>query len=103
MKKALVLVLSVVIAGLSSCSIVKSSSISEDVTLTGTIQEMGMTTFQYGSHKIKSADKTFALKSSKVQLADFTDKAVTLKGTKVVGYPIEGGPELIEVSSITLK
>ena len=103
MKKALILVLAIVVAGLSSCSIVKSSSASEVVTLTGTIQEMGMITFQYGSHKIKSGDKTYALKSTKVQLGNYTDKAVTLKGTKVAGYPIEGGPAFIEVNSITLK
>lgn len=102
MKKALIL-LSIVVAGLSSCSTVKNSSTSEDVTLTGTIQELGMTTYQYGSHKMKSADTLYALRSSKVQLQDYLDKAITLKGTKVVGYPIEGGPTLIEVTSIAIK
>lgn len=102
MKKALIL-LSIVVAGLSSCSTVKNSAISEDVTLTGTIQELGMTTFQYGSHKMKSADALYALRSSKVQLQDCLDKDVTLKGTKVAGYPIEGGPILIEVTFIAIK
>lgn len=73
------------------------------VTLSGTVQEMGMTTFQYGTHKIKAGEKTYALKSDMVKLADYADKAVTLKGRKVAGYPLEGGPELIEVSTITLK
>jgi len=102
MKKALIL-LSIVVAGLSSCSTVKNSATSEDITLTGTIQEFGMTTFQYGSHKMKSADTLYALRSSKVQLQDYLDKAVTLKGTKVAGYPIEGGPALIEVTSIAIQ
>jgi len=103
MKKALVFVLLVVVAGFTSCSTVKKGATSEVVTLNGTIEELGMTTFQYGSHKIKFADKMYALRSSKVQLADYTDKEVTVKGTKVAGYPIEGGPELIDVMSVDLK
>lgn len=73
------------------------------VTLTGAIEETGMTTYQYGTHKIKAEDITYALKSSKINLNDYTDKSVTIKGTKVSGYPLEGGPELIEVLEISEK
>jgi hypothetical protein len=73
------------------------------VTLTGQVTELGMTTFQYGTHLIKTKNKTYALKSSKLNLDKFLDKSVTLTGQKVAGYPLEGGPELIEVSEIAVK
>lgn len=103
MKKALLLVLSVFVVGMSSCSTMKNKATTEMVTLTGAIEEAGMTTYQYGTHKIKAEDKTYALKSSKINLNDYTDKSVTIKGTKVSGYPLEGGPELIEVLEISEK
>lgn len=73
------------------------------VTLTGQISPLGMTTFQYGTHMIKAENKSYALKSAQVKLDDYVNKSVTLKGTKVAGYPLEGGPELIEVSEISIK
>lgn len=103
MKKTLLLVLSVFVAGMSGCSTMKNKTTAEMVTLTGTIEEAGMTTYQYGTHKIKAAAKTYALKSSKINLNDYTEKPVTIKGTKVSGYPLEGGPELIEVLEISAK
>lgn len=103
MKKAIVLVLSIFVAGISSCSSVKNNPDTNLITLRGTVEEMGMTSFQYGSHKIKTADMTYALRSAKIPLSDYTDKQVTLKGTKVSGYPMEGGPELIEVVEISVE
>jgi hypothetical protein len=98
MKRILILAFSVII--ISSCSSIKKTDNIDTLTLNGQITELGMTTFQYGTHLIKSENKTYALKSSKVDLTNYVDKSVVLKGTKVPGYPIEGGPELIEVSEI---
>jgi hypothetical protein len=101
MKK--ILILSFIVAVISSCSSVKNSADTHAVTLTGQITPSGMTTFQYGTHLIKAENKLYALKSSKVNLDNYADKSVTLKGTKVSGYPLEGGPELIEVSEVSIK
>lgn len=75
----------------------------DSVEIKGQIQKLGMTTYQYGTHSIHAEQKTFALKSTKVNLDDYTAKDVTIKGFKVNGYPIENGPELIEVTEITLQ
>jgi hypothetical protein len=81
----------------------KTGANNDLVTLTGKVSALGMTTFQYGTHLIKVENKTYALKSSKVNLDTYIDKSVTLKGTKVSGYPLEGGPDFIEVSEVQLK
>lgn len=75
----------------------------DSIILTGEISPLGMTTFQYGTHTINADNKTYALKSTAVKLDDYAHKLVTLKGKKVSGYPLEGGPELIEVSEISVK
>src|SRR5690606_4816580 len=99
MKKTLIL--SIVVAVISSCSSMKSGADADAVTMTGEMKPLGMTTFQYGTHAIKSEDTLYALRISTVNLKDFEDKSVTLICTKVSGYPLEGGPELIEVSAIS--
>ena len=73
------------------------------ITLTGTIEEIGMTSYQYGTHKIKAEDQSYTLKSSKIDLNQYTEKPFTIKGTKVSGYPQEGWPHLIEVMEVSVK
>lgn len=70
------------------------------IKVTGTIQEQGITSYQYGSHVISSTDTTFALKSEKVDLNNYIDKKVTVFGKKVEGYPVDGGPEFLKVMKI---
>ena len=101
MKK--LLLLPVIIALISSCSSIKNGADNGAVTLTGQIVPLGMTSFQYGTHLLKAGSNTYALKSSKVRLDDYLDKKVKIKGAKVSGYPLEGGPELIEVSEVSVK
>src|SRR5687768_12560824 len=94
------LMLSILIATISGCSSLKKNTDADTVKLTGRIEQIGMTTFQYGTHLIKAKNKTYALKSTQINLDDYVDKSITLKGAKVSGYPLEGGPQLIEVSEI---
>lgn len=102
MKKLLVLL--AVGFTFASCGTMKSPGGDKNtVELSGTIQKQGMTTYQYGSHTIQSGDKTYALKSTAVNLDTYADKNVSLKGTKVAGYPVENGPELIEVTAVKIK
>lgn len=73
------------------------------VILTGKVTRIEMSTFQYGSHMIETKDKSYALSTTEVQLKDYENKFVTIKGEKVKGYPLEGGPELIRVSEVLIK
>ena len=103
MKNLFLKVLTIFVVIVSGCSTLKKSSKLRVVTLTGTIEEIGMTTFQYGTHKIKTKHNTYALRSDRTDLNAFVGKQVILKGTKVTGYPLEGGPELLEVSSVSIS
>ncbi|WP_285058211.1 hypothetical protein [Pedobacter ginsengisoli] len=103
MKKLLFLL--IIGAAVAGCGTTKQTPVpkTDVIELSGKLEKLGMTTFQYGTHVLKTADKTYALKSEKVNLDGFVDKQVTLKGTKVDGYPIEAGPDLLEVQEITSK
>ncbi len=45
--------MTVIISGLSACNVKKVGN-SDTVTLNGTVEELGMTTFQYGTHKLNA-------------------------------------------------
>ncbi|WP_316807231.1 hypothetical protein [Pedobacter agri] len=101
MKKIILLSLFAVI--MSSCGSMRSAASGETVSIEGRITKLGMTTFQYGTHSITYGGKPYALRSSSLNLDTYVDRQVTLRGTKVEGYPLEGGPELIEVSEVVMK
>lgn len=97
------ILLLILLASITGCSSKKNTVQVNAITLSGKIEQLGMTTFQYGTHLLNVSSKTYALKSSKLDLNKYIDQSVTIKGTKTPGYPIEGGPELIEVLEVTLK
>lgn len=68
----------------------------ESTKVTGIIKELGITSFQYGTHTIGD----YAIKSDIINLQDFVNKNVTIYGKKADGYPIDGGPILIIVSKV---
>ncbi|WP_316844553.1 hypothetical protein [Pedobacter psychrodurus] len=98
MKK--ILILSLIVAVISGCSSMNSANRGASVTASGTIEKLGMSTFQYGTHLLKADDKTYALKSATINLDEFLNKKVSVKGRKVSGYPLEGGPEFIDVTLV---
>ncbi|MGY3052096.1 hypothetical protein ACVWYG_000283 [Pedobacter sp. UYEF25] len=71
----------------------KDSGSATCVKATGIIEMLGMSSFQYGTHILKAAKKSYALKSSTINLDSYLDKRVTMKGKRVDGYPLEAGPE----------
>jgi len=82
---------------LSIISCKKEVTITPDkLELTGTIQKQGITTYQYGTHTISG----YALRSSSVTLDDYINQNVTVVGHKIDGYPVDGGPDYIEVEEI---
>ncbi len=82
---------------LSTISCNKDNNVSSNtVEINGTIQKQGITTYQYGTHTISG----YALRSSSVTLDNYVDQNVTVVGYKIDGYPVDGGPDYIEVESI---
>ena len=69
---------------------------SNNVEITGTIQKQGITIYQYGTHTISG----YALRSSSITLDDYVNQMVTIVGQKIEGYPVDGGPEYIDVKNI---
>ncbi|NJW54169.1 hypothetical protein [Salinimicrobium oceani] len=69
--------------------------------ITGTIEEQGMTSYQYGTHTITTAgDEFYALKSEALDLDQYIGKNVTLIAEKIEGYPLSGGPDYLLVLSV---
>ncbi|NTE05658.1 hypothetical protein G6M26_20685 [Agrobacterium tumefaciens] len=93
---------SLFVAIFSGCTSFKDSNTANSATATGTIQKIGITTFQYGTHLLTTENKTYALKSDAINLDQYMNKKVTVKGKKVKGYPIDGGPEFLDVTLIKL-
>ncbi len=101
MKKTLILLmLGFAIAG---CGTMKEKNTNGIVQLSGKIEKLEMSTFQYGTHVLKQGKKIFALRSTKVQLDSYVDKEVIIKGVKVEGYPVENGPDFIDVQEVSAK
>ena len=73
------------------------------ITVTGKLEVQGFTTYQYGTHTIKNIDQFYSLKSNTINLDAYVGKSVSLTGNKVSGYPIEGGPDLLEVVSVKVQ
>jgi len=72
------------------------------VSLEGTLESPGLTSYQYGSHQLTSIDSVYALRSSSLDLKKYETKEVNIFGQLVDGYPLEGGPVLIEVIKVDI-
>ncbi len=80
---------------------IASSCTKNTVTKQGVLRPLGMTTFQYGSHYLgDDTNIQYALRSSTINLKDFEFYTVQITGNFVDGYPVDGGPEFINVTSI---
>lgn len=92
----------------------RASEISQEqskIMWTGTISKQEVSFYQYGTHtfngKILSTNSenlnnkvTLALKSDKINLDKWIEKEVIITGKKVKGYPIENGPDYVNVTQI---
>lgn len=68
----------------------------------GIIQKQGITTYQYGTHILvdNNGQTKYALKSESINLDNYINRYVEIKGHKIKGYPIDGGPDYIDVSEV---
>lgn len=78
----------------------KTEKNADQMKVTGTIQQQGITSYQYGTHTLSNDDTFFALKSEAVNLDDYVDQEVTIVGKKIEGYPVDGGPEYLLVLKV---
>ena len=77
----------------------------ETFTATGVLEDPGSTSYQYGTHEITDTTDgtTYALRTldgayQGDPLARYEGERVIVYGTKEPGYPVEGGPELLNVT-----
>ena len=83
--------------GSSSSAVINQNSME----ITGTIEQQGMTSYQYGTHTITTADDEFyALKSEAIELDDYLNEEVTIVAEKIEGYPLSGGPDYLLVLEV---
>lgn len=95
--KLLKILLSLLIIVTISCK--KNNDVNK---LKGTIKAQEITTYMYGTHVLTNnvGQTLYALRSNSVKLDDYIGKSVEISGSKVDGYPVDGGPDYIEVSKI---
>lgn len=78
-----------------SCS--KEDHNTDQIEITGKIyKSQSITTYQYGTHFASG----YAIKSHTINLDDYLNQNVTIIGHKIDGYPVDGGPEYLEVEKI---
>lgn len=75
-------------------------NLNEQMQLTGTIVSQGITSYQYGTHTLNTEEEFYALKSEKLDLDEFIGKEVSISGSKIEGYPVDGGPLYILVTNV---
>ena len=78
----------------------KSENTQKELELTGLIAKQGVTTYQYGSHTLKTKNQLYTLKSKTINLDNYIGKTITIVGEKIDGYPISGGPVYVKVLKI---
>lgn len=97
MKHLLIILL---FALITSCS--KDTS-TPQIRFKGTIGVQGFTTFQYGTHLISNQKTFYTLKSQTINLNNYLNQTVTISGNFVEGYPIDGGPEFVDVICVQIN
>jgi len=74
----------------------------DSISSSGKIKKIEVSTWQYGTHILNDSEgkPIYALKSSSINLGLYEAKVVKISGEKIDGYPVDGGPEYIEVTKI---
>jgi len=74
------------------------------ISASGFVEKLEASTWMYGTYTLDDSNGKllYALKSQDYNLDNFNNKKVNLSGNRVEGYPIDGGPILIDVKKIEL-
>jgi hypothetical protein len=72
------------------------------VTSVGIIKQQGMTSYMYGTHVLvnENGRTLYALKSGRINLDPYVGRKVTVSGELINGYPVENGPNYLNVGSL---
>ncbi|MGB7786638.1 MAG: hypothetical protein WBL27_11095 [Salinimicrobium sp.] len=68
--------------------------------VSGTIEQQGTSSYQYGTHTLTNEEIFYALKSEEVDLDQYVGQTVTIVADKISGYPLDGGPEYLMVLEV---
>jgi hypothetical protein len=81
---------------------VHSISLAYGVSAVGIIKKQGATTYMYGTHILlnDNGQTLYALKSNTINLDNYIDKRVAVKGDLISGYPVDGGPDYLDVKLV---
>lgn len=98
----LLVIMLIMVLGLPCAGFGAGTADHGEITASGTIQKQGFTTYMYGTHVLlDDKGKTlYALRSNSVDLDRYVDRKVTLKGSLVPGYPVDFGPDYLDVKSV---
>lgn len=99
--KSTTLLLLLVLGLLTNCKKVEGENGNYEFQGKGEIKELRASAWQYGTHTIYIDNKLYALKSDNINLYKYNKKYVTIWGNKDEKYPIDGGPEYINVKRIS--
>src|SRR3954452_2321494 len=72
------------------------------VTAEGLLHRQELTSYQYGTYVLldTAGHTLYALRATTLNLDDYAERPVRLTGTPVPGYPLSGGPPLLDVTDI---
>lgn len=60
----------------------------------------GVPGYMYGDYVLldEQGNTQYALRSSTVQLGNYVGQRVRLSGSRIPGYPVDGGPDYLDVT-----
>ncbi len=98
MKKLILIAVCFTILGGCSSNRIKDEGVKRD----GVLTAVQMSAWMYGSHVLSddTGKPLTALSGQKIDLDEYDGQNVEVKGTLKGGYPVDSGPEYLEVQSI---
>lgn len=102
MKK--IIFLGMVFLLLVGCTSQETKKSSEMTLRVGTVAPLEMSTWMYGTNMLTKDSKIVVslIADKNIKLDDYNGKKVEVTGELKEGYPIDGGPEYLEVKTIKI-
>lgn len=84
------------------CAVYAGDNKSYQITSVGIIKKQGISAYMYGTHVLLNDNGKilYALKSVNIDLDKYIGQKVMVKGDLIEGYPVEGGPNYLNVKTI---